>query len=102
MWPGPDLVGFGRRWLIFRTHADVDNGPSQLSIVHPDGSGLRHLTPADGTVLSSAFSPDGKWIAYGAQGVDFTPDVFVMRSDGSDKHPLTRTKLWDSAPDWGP
>lgn len=92
------------RWIAFRTHADQEPGagPTQLSLIHPDGSGLRHLqTPGD-DVLSTSFSPDAAWIAFGAPGVGGTYDVWAMRVDGSDAHPITRTTTWDSAPDWGP
>jgi Tol biopolymer transport system component len=29
-------------------------------------------------------------------------DLYVMRIDGTGVRQLTRTKVWDSAPDWGP
>ena len=53
-------------------------------------------------MLSTSYSPDGKWIVHATNGVDGNADVFVMRADGTDNQPVTRTKLWDSAPDWGP
>ena len=97
----PDWSPDGR-WLIFRTDADLESGPSQLSLVHPDGSGLRHFeTPGD-TVLSASFSPDGDWIVYAAPGRDGTFDLYAMRSDGPGNRPLTRATEWDSAPEWGP
>ena len=27
---------------------------------------------------------------------------YVMRADGTGNQPVTRSELWDSAPDWGP
>ena len=97
----PDWSPDGK-WVIFRNHADTEDPPSQLYLVHPDGTGLKELrTPGD-SVLSSSFSPDGKWIAYGAPDASGSADVYVIRSDGAENRPLTRTKLWDSAPDWGP
>jgi Tol biopolymer transport system component len=53
-------------------------------------------------VLSCSFSPDGRWITFAKSGVGGESDVFVMRADGSDIHPVTQTALPDSAPDWGP
>jgi Tol biopolymer transport system component len=96
----PDWSPDGR-WLIFRTDADQEDSPSQLSVVHPDGSGLRHFdTPGD-TVLSASFSPDGDWVVYSGPGRGGA-DLYAMRSDGTGNRPLTRTTKWDSAPEWGP
>lgn len=99
----PDWSPDGK-WVLFRSFEDVDNRQSQIYLIHPDGSGLKQLTnyKKGSIVTSSSFSPDGKWIVYGSTGVGGNADLFLMRPDGSDKHPITRTKLWDSAPDWGP
>jgi TolB protein len=97
----PDWSPDGK-WILFRS--DVPRvKQSQIYLIHPDGSALTRLTRFKrGTlVTSSSFSPDGKWIVYGATGVARQPDIYVMRADGSDVRPVTRTKLWDSAPDWG-
>ena len=57
----------------------------------------------DGTlVLSASYSSDGEWIVHATNGVDDQADIFVMRADGTGNLPVTRTKAWDSAPDWGP
>ncbi|MEA2439385.1 MAG: TolB protein [Thermoleophilaceae bacterium] len=99
---GPDWSPDGN-WIVFRTHSDSDMGPTNLAVVHPDGSGLHELTHFDAArrrVLSSSYSPDGKWIAYGARVNGAYPDVFIMHSDGTGGRPLTRTQAWDSAPEW--
>ena len=49
-----------------------------------------------------SFSPDGKLIVLAAGAVGAHPDLYVMRSNGSGIHPITRTKLWEFWPDWGP
>lgn len=88
-------------WLIFRTNADTEDPPSRLGIVHPDGTGLKQLrTPGD-SVLSASFSPDGKWIVYGAPDAEGSADLRAMHVDGSGNRRITRSPLWDSAPDWG-
>jgi TolB protein len=91
-------------WILFRSHVD-DGQASNVYVVHPDGTGLKQLTQftKKGNVLaSSSFSPDGKLIVLASEGVAGNADVFAMNADGTDLHPITRTKLWDSAPDWGP
>jgi TolB protein len=77
---------------------------SQIYVVRPDGGGLRPLTRfKPGTiVLSYSFSPDGKSITFAKSGRGGEPDVFVMRANGTQIRPVTRSALWDSAPDWGP
>jgi TolB protein len=76
---------------------------SQVYVIRPDGTGLRQLTHfRPGTsVLSYSFSPDGKWITLSKSGRGGEPDIFVMRANGTDIRPVTRTAVWDSAPDWG-
>ena len=91
-------------WILFRSYEDVDGKQSQIYVIHPDGAGLKQLTHfrSGSIVTSSSFSPDGNWIVFATGGVGGNADLFVMRPDGSGIHPITRTKLWDSAPDWGP
>lgn len=98
----PDWSPDGK-WILFRSNVDA-NKQSQIYRIHPDGTGLEQLTQFKrGTIVtSSSFSPDGKWIVLGASGVGGNADLFVMPVNGGSMRPLTRTRLWDSAPDWGP
>jgi len=92
------------RWIAFRTHAETDGAPSDLEIIHPNGRGRRNLThygTSGNTALSSSFSPDGRFIVFGAQDDAGPADLFVVRPDGTELHPLTRSPGWESAPDWG-
>jgi Tol biopolymer transport system component len=99
----PDWSPDGR-WILFRTHELHDGKQSQVDVIHPDGSGLRQLTrfKQGAIVTSSSFSPDGQWIVSGTNGLAGNADLYVMRTDGSGMHPITRTKTWESTPDWGP
>jgi TolB protein len=99
----PDWSPDGR-WIAFRTHAETDGAPSDLEIIHPDGTGRRNLThygTSGSTALSSSFSPDGRFIVFAAQHNGAPADLFVMRSNGTDLRRLTRAPGWESAPDWG-
>ena len=88
--------------ILFRSN-ESGAKQSQIYVVRPDGSSLRPLTrfKPGATVLSYSFSPDGKWITFAKSGRGGEPDIFVMRANGTDIRPATRTVLWDSAPDWG-
>jgi TolB protein len=101
---GPDWSPDGRR-ILLRSRADrVGPGGAQLYTVRPNGAGLRQLShfPQSRAVLSSSFSPDGRWITVALDGRAGRPDVYVMHADGTHLRPVTRTPAWDSAPDWGP
>jgi TolB protein len=90
--------------ILFRSYANDDTRQSDYWTVRPNGEHLARLTHHEhGTlVLSTSYSPDGDWIVHATNGVDGNADVFVMRADGTDNRPVTRSEPWDSAPDWGP
>lgn len=99
----PDWSPDGR-WILYRTHQEDPAAQSQFAIVHPDGTGARVLThfPSGTHVTSGSFSPDGTSITFGKGPEGGNIDVFTMSFDGSHITRLTRSPLWDSAPDWGP
>jgi TolB protein len=98
----PDWSPDGK-WVLFRSNEELVQ-QSQIYVIHSDGSGLKQLTHfKKGTIVtSSSFSPDGRWIVYGSSGVAGQADLYVMRADGTGVRQLTHTRLWESAPDWGP
>jgi TolB protein len=99
----------GGSTILFRTHPGRDPSGigANLYTIHPDGSGLHQLThlPAYARVLDGSYSPDGKAIVFetsdGAVGGQL-PDVFVMNADGTNMHPITQTRNFETAADWGP
>ena len=97
----PDWSPNGK-WILFRSNEELVP-QSQVYVIHPDGTEVRQLTHfRRGTIVtSSSFSPDGKWIVYGATGLAGQADIFVMRADGTGARAVTHTKTWESAPDWG-
>ncbi len=99
----PDWSPNGK-WILFRSHVDNPNRQSQIFLIHPDGTGRKQVTHfgKQTTVTSSSFSPNGKAIVFGKGAEGGNTDVFTMRLDGSNMKRVTRSKLWESAPDWGP
>jgi TolB protein len=100
----PDWSPDGSR-ILFRSNGKTDDPTgSQLYSVRPDGTDLEQIShfPPGTAVLSYSYSPNGQWITVSLSGVDGQPDVYVMRTNGRALRPVTRTSIWDSAPDWGP
>jgi Tol biopolymer transport system component len=100
--------------LLFLCLPEGEEGPSNLYLVHPDGTGLHKLTheeDADKQYLGSSFSPSfhkGEgWITVGrtgGYGKEGNADVFrILIEDGEVVREvnLTKSASWDSAPAWG-
>jgi Tol biopolymer transport system component len=98
----PDWSPDGQ-WILFRSNEDGGFLNSQLYVSHPNGSHLRAVThvSADTMLLSSSFAPEGNRIVYASAGLADQPDIFTAGVDGGDVRQVTRTPLWESAPDWG-
>lgn len=101
------------RHLLFRCAPQGEDGPSNLYLVHPDGTALHRLTPVSARrqYLGSGFSPGFRrgsgWITAGRTGgvgPDGNADVFgLLVDDGQVVRTvnLTRSEEWDSGPGWG-
>jgi len=101
----PDWSPDGQ-WLLF--DVQPKDGSSNLYKGHPDGTALTNLTKQSVSgkhYLSASFSPDGTKIVTArtpGAGPEGAADVVVLNSDGSKAHAVTKTRLWESATDWGP
>lgn len=98
---GPDISPDGTR-VLFRLPAHGFEG-SNLATMNLDGSDFHQLTDnAPGErMLSASYSPDGERITFAHDGIAGLPDVWTMKTDGTDVRHVTFNELWDSAPDWG-
>jgi TolB protein len=99
---GPDISPDGKR-VLFRLPEHNGFEGSDLASMNLDGTGFRQLTnsaPAE-RVLSASYSPDGRRITFARDGIAGLPDVWTMKTNGSDVRHVTFNELWDSGPDWG-
>ena len=57
-----------------------------------------------GTTMSARpdVSPDGQWLAFDSQGSFEQVDIFIIRTDGSDRIQLTSDIVMDRQPRWSP
>jgi Tol biopolymer transport system component len=63
---------------------------SALYLVHPDGSGLRRLTPWGIDVVSPDRSPDSRWIAFSSmEELPAPAQIWLVRPDGGGRHAIT-------------
>ena len=99
----PDWSPNGR-WILFHSQVDDPSHQAQIFLIHPDGTGRKKITHFKrGTFLGGySFSPDGTSIVFAKGREGSRLHVYVMQLNGSHVRRVTRSKLWDSAPDWGP
>ena len=103
---GPDWSPNGR-WIVLESHDEQGTAQDNVFLVHPDGTDLHRITTSPLHVHQwghYSFSPDGKMITVAHSpgvGQDGNADVWVMNLDGSGLRNVTRSVIFDSAPDWG-
>ena len=98
------------RMLAFETEWKPGTGP-ELCVVQPDGSGLRNLTNNPSLTHKAleassdpAWAPDGSRILFiQAEIIEdaFGLDLWSIRPDGTDMHPVEHTAVWEDQPAWG-
>jgi Tol biopolymer transport system component len=73
-----------------------------LEVVSGAGGGMRRLAGAHWTYVRGQYSPDGRRIVVGADRGGLLSALWVMRSDGTHLHRITRPSLQAFWPDWSP
>jgi TolB protein len=76
---------------------------SSIFVVGADGSSPTRLTTGAFFDTGPAFSPRGNRIAFGTdRGGELFPDLWVMRSDGTNAHRVIQLDFANGFPDWQP
>jgi Tol biopolymer transport system component len=77
------------------------SGIDDVYVVKANGSGLRRLTNNPARDFDSAWSPDGRMIAFRSER-DGNTEIYVMAADGSGQRNLSRDPSGDWGPTWTP
>jgi len=91
------------------------DGDYEIYTIKPDGTDLKRLTRSPGNNAHSAWSRDGKWIAFASGRSGFKDEgalykanpqaygeIYVMRPDGSEQHALTDDQFEEATPAFRP
>lgn len=77
------------------------DGKRQISMMSPEGAGVRQLTHGPYEAFHPAWSPDSKRIAF-ASGLSGGTSIFVMNADGSAAKAVTPPDRHARWPAWSP
>ena len=80
---GPAWSPNGRKIAFARRTGDFD-----IYVVNSDGTAETRLTTGPAYEDDPAWSPDGTRIAFHRFGIGQTPEIYLMRADGSGQGPL--------------
>ncbi|PYO74341.1 MAG: hypothetical protein DMD64_04270 [Gemmatimonadetes bacterium] len=104
----PDEVSYSAAWspdgsqLVIGTAIGVPNNPEyRLERVNWDGTGLTPLTEFFDAAGDGTWSADGKRIVYFARRAS-SQQLWVMKHDGTDAHPITAGPYPKFHPLWNP
>jgi Tol biopolymer transport system component len=91
------------------------DGDFDIYTIQPDGRNVERLTSTPGNDAHSAWSPDGRWLAFSSGRGGFKDErlmyranpqayseIYVMRADGSAQRALTDDSFEEGTPAWRP
>jgi Tol biopolymer transport system component len=104
----PAVSADGRQVAVSeRTGRGNPDDRTALVVWNADGTNPRRLVRAQGSLMSPQWSPDGRWILFGA-GAYFVPrathpaQVMMVKVDGSEVRTLTTGSGNSGFPSWSP
>jgi len=93
------------RWIVFtRVSQAKKTEHTALFRVHPDGTGLKQLTPNGQDADGADWAPDGSRIAFFTRGAGAPSRISTIRPDGSDMRDIVQSAGDDDFhfPSWAP
>src|SRR5688572_6755875 len=93
------LAGVGNGSTILFERSSLTDSSTELWTM--DGAGNNETLLLE-DASDGDYSPSGQYIAFDRATPEIPPDIFVMRSDGSDIRQLTAEPGFDAWPDWSP
>jgi Tol biopolymer transport system component len=103
----PAVSPDGRRLVLSeRTGRGNPDDRTSLAVWDTDGTDARRIFRAEGSAMGPQWSPDGRWIVFGAgnffQARTRPAQVMLVKPDGSDAQPLTTGPGNTGFPSWSP
>lgn len=108
---GPaDLYGVSPSWspdgtqIAFR-RLYGGSQPDEVWVVRPNGEDLHKLSDSPAVIdvfPGAAWAPDGKRLAFLAEGTSHNQDVYVINADGTDQRNLTNSPEDEQWASWSP
>jgi TolB protein len=109
---GSDVYGISPSWspdgslIVFkRIYQCCGVPPDSLWLIGADGSNPHQLSATTGAreaLTGTAWSPDGKRLAFLAPGTDLNLDIYVINADGRGETNITRSLEDEFFPSWSP
>src|SRR5262245_842036 len=94
----------GKRLVLAYDKASPNQGDIDVQTVNFDGTDFKPFAATEGKLSHEewpSWSPDGQWIAYSSTRDD-NQEIYVAKSDGSEKRRLTTELAIDAHPAWSP
>jgi TolB protein len=103
----PAISPDGRQIVLSeRTRRGSPDDRTALAVWNTDGTNPRRIFQANGSAMSPQWSPNGRWIVFGAGSYFLARvrpgQVMIVKSDGSDARPLTAGPGNAGFPSWSP
>jgi len=84
-------------------HAAVTNHRNELLLVDVEAGTIKTVDRSDyGRIQGVAWSPDGRWLAYGIATTQETCSIKIYELSSEQTHQLTPPSFRDVAPEWDP